>query len=289
MAPGTIASKFNILKKMNRLIISLLMCSASVVAMAQIADIEVGYNVRSIYANGVEKNSRYHLLANSTLSKFFNHRSEEIDSLTSTPEGLANFKKTQDAAMKAMISQGRITVAKLPRKKETQYVVKSAQDSIITVYEMLKDEHVYYTEPFSEMVWEIGDSTKNVLGYDCIQATTDYHGRVWTVWFAPDIPIQDGPWKFRGLPGLILEATTGDGIGFFVDGIEKTTRQIGDIYGCEKYEKQNRRDILRARRAMIDNPMGSLSATGSLEGVKIDPNSIKSKSETFDFFETDYR
>ena len=154
---------------------------------------------------------------------------------------------------------------------------------------MLKDEHVYYTEPFSEMVWEIGDSTKNVLGYDCIQATTDYHGRVWTVWFAPDIPIQDGPWKFRGLPGLILEATTGDGIGFFVDGIEKTNRQIKDVYGCEKYEKQNRKDILRARRAMIDNPLGSLSATGSLEGVKIDPNSIKSKSETFDFIETDYR
>ena len=274
---------------MNRLIISLLMCSASVVAMAQIADIEVGYNVRSIYANGVEKNSRYHLLANSTLSKFFNHRSEEIDSLTSTPEGLANFKKTQDAAMKAMISQGRITVAKLPRKKDTQYVIKSAQDSIITVYEMLKDEHVYYTEPFSEMVWEIGDSTKNVLGYDCVQATTDYHGRVWTVWFAPDIPIQDGPWKFRGLPGLILEATTGDGIGFFADGIEQTNRQIKDVYGCEKYEKQNRKDILRARRAMIDNPLGSLSATGSLEGVKIDPNSIKSKSETFDFIETDYR
>ena len=153
---------------------------------------------------------------------------------------------------------------------------------------MLRDEHVYYTEPFSEMVWEIGDSIKNVLGYDCVQATTDYHGREWTVWFTPDIPIQDGPWKLRGLPGLILEAATGDGIGFVADGIEQTARQIRNVYGSGKYERQNRKDILRARRAMIDNPMGTLAASGSLEGISIEPDELKPKSESFDFLETHY-
>ncbi len=182
-----------------------------------------------------------------------------------------------------------ITVDKLPRKKVTDYVIKSVQDSTITVYDMLRDEHVYYTEPFSEMVWEIGDSTKNILGYECVQATTDYHGRVWSVWFTPEIPIQDGPWKFRGLPGLILEATTGNGIGFFADGIEQTTKRIRNVYGSEKYEKQNRKDILRARRAMIDNPMGALSAAGLSEGVRIEPKELPSQSESFDFIETDYR
>ncbi|MDE6023510.1 MAG: GLPGLI family protein, partial [Muribaculaceae bacterium] len=157
------------------------------------------------------------------------------------------------------------------------------------VYDMLRDEHVYYTEPFSEMVWEIGDSTKNVLGYECIQATTDYHGRVWTVWFTPEIPIQDGPWKLRGLPGLILEATSSDNFGFYADGIEQTSKQIKNVYGSEEYEKQNRKDILRARRAMIDNPMGTLTANGLLDGVKIDPNVLKPKSGSSDFIETDYR
>ncbi len=191
--------------------------------------------------------------------------------------------------MKARIGQGMITVGKLPRKTVTDYVIKSAQDSTITVYDMLREEHVYYTEPFSEMVWEIGDSTKNILGYECVKATTDYHGRVWSVWFTPDIPIQDGPWKLRGLPGLILEATTGDGIGFFADGIEQTAKKIRHVYGSEKYEKQSRKDILRARRTMIDNPMGALSATGSLEGVMIEAKELKPKSESFDFLETDYR
>ena len=274
---------------MNRLIASIIVCFLAITTMAQTADIKVSYNMHSFFANGVEKNTKYHLLANSTFSKFYNPQSEEIDSLTSTPEGLANFKKTQEAAFKAMIGQGQIIVDKLPRKKVTGYVIKTAQDSLIKVYDMLKGEHVYYTEPFSEIVWEIGDSTKNVLGYECSQATSDYHGRVWTVWFAPDIPIQDGPWKLRGLPGLILEATTGAGIGFIADGIEQTTQKIGNVYGSEKYEKQDRKDILRARRAMIDNPVGTLAATGSLEGIEISPDALKSKSESFDFLETDYR
>ena len=37
-------------------------------------------------------------------------------------------------------------------------------------------------------------------------AVSDFRGRRWTAWFAPDISISDGPWKFSGLPGLIMEA-----------------------------------------------------------------------------------
>ncbi len=275
---------------MNRINVTILMCVLSIAVYAQEkAEIEVSYNIHSLYANGVKKTSKYHLLANSTLSKYFNTHSEELDSLTSTPEGLANFQKTQHAALKAMVDKGEIISEKLPGKKENVYVIKSTQDSTITVYDMLKRDHVYYTEPFSEMVWEIGDSTKNILGYECFQATTDYHGRVWDVWFTPEIPIQDGPWKFRGLPGLILEATTGDDIGFFADGIEQTTKKIKNVYGSEKYEKQDRKEILRARRAMIDNPIGTLAASGFVDVVKSVSNGLNNKSESFDFIETDYR
>lgn len=94
------------------------MCFAAMAAMAQNkADIEVSYSEISFYENGMERGNKYHLLANAGQSKFFNPHSEEIDSLTSTPEGLANFKKTQEAALQAMIAQGGIDVNKLPRKK----------------------------------------------------------------------------------------------------------------------------------------------------------------------------
>ena len=273
---------------MKQILTTIIMCLAAIAASAQDkADIEVSYSEISFFENGKERGNKYHLLANAGQSKFFNPRSEEIDSLTSTPEGLASFKKTQEAAFQAMVAQGSVDVTKLPRKKETLYVLKSAADSTMTVFDMIgSDEPVYYTEPYSEMIWEIGDSTKTVLGYECIQADTDYHGRHWTAWFTPDIPIQDGPWKFHGLPGLILDVRTGEAqYGYVADGIEKSERTITGVYGSDNYEKRDRKAILRAMRAMRDNPMGHLQAKGI--NVTISPEN-QPKTATGDFIETDY-
>jgi GLPGLI family protein len=53
--------------------------------------------------------------------------------------------------------------------------------------------------------WEITKEEKEILGYKCQKATTFFRGRHFEAWFAPDIPIVDGPYKFSNLPGLILE------------------------------------------------------------------------------------
>lgn len=37
------------------------------------------------------------------------------------------------------------------------------------------------------------------------KATADFGGRSWIAWFTKDIMISEGPYKFRGLPGLIFE------------------------------------------------------------------------------------
>ena len=36
------------------------------------------------------------------------------------------------------------------------------------------------------------------------KAATSFAGRDWVEWLAPEIPISDGPYKFNGLPGLIV-------------------------------------------------------------------------------------
>ncbi len=43
-----------------------------------------------------------------------------------------------------------------------------------------------------------------ILGYKCHKATCHFAGRDYTAWYTPDIPISNGPYKFTGLPGLIL-------------------------------------------------------------------------------------
>jgi hypothetical protein len=55
------------------------------------------------------------------------------------------------------------------------------------------------------MTWSIKNETKTILGHTVQKATTQFRGRDYVVWFTSDIPLSNGPWKFGGLPGLILE------------------------------------------------------------------------------------
>lgn len=55
--------------------------------------------------------------------------------------------------------------------------------------------------------WKIQSGKEKIGAYNTQKATTEYGGRKWTAWFTPDIPLQDGPYKFYGLPGLIVKVT----------------------------------------------------------------------------------
>lgn len=62
-----------------------------------------------------------------------------------------------------------------------------------------------YTEPMPTQNWQMQEETQTVAGYMCQKAICDFRGRKYTAWFAVDIPISQGPWKFGGLPGLIMK------------------------------------------------------------------------------------
>lgn len=74
----------------------------------------------------------------------------------------------------------------------------------------LRANAIEYSESLPKMTWSIYEETKEILGYECQKAETDFRGRHWTVWFAPEVPVDCGFWKFSGLPGLILEADSAD-------------------------------------------------------------------------------
>lgn len=52
--------------------------------------------------------------------------------------------------------------------------------------------------------WKISEETKQIGNYNCQKATVNFGGRNFTAWFTKEIPINDGPYKFKGLPGLII-------------------------------------------------------------------------------------
>lgn len=58
--------------------------------------------------------------------------------------------------------------------------------------------------------WAISNEKQKIGEYNTQKATTNFGGRKWTAWFSNDIPLQDGPYKFNGLPGLIVKIEDAD-------------------------------------------------------------------------------
>lgn len=53
--------------------------------------------------------------------------------------------------------------------------------------------------------WKLTNEKKQIKNLTLQKAVTTWGGRHWTAWFTTEIPFQEGPYKFHGLPGLIVE------------------------------------------------------------------------------------
>lgn len=63
----------------------------------------------------------------------------------------------------------------------------------------------YFVKTKDVQKWKILPEKKGIQGFTVQKAITDFGGRQWEAWFSVDIPFSEGPHKFRGLPGMILE------------------------------------------------------------------------------------
>ncbi len=117
----------------------------------------------------------------------------------------------------------------LERGRSSEVILKNYPKGKITFTNYLMASYLY-EEVYKAPNWKLGRDTTPILGYPCRLATTSFRGRNYRAWFAPDIPVDDGPWKLRGLPGLILKATDDKNeVSFECISIEKVSCQ-DDIY-----------------------------------------------------------
>lgn len=66
-----------------------------------------------------------------------------------------------------------------------------------------------------------------LLGHKCKSAKTSFRGREYIAYYSTKLKHQDGPWKFSGLPGTILEVNSVDGnYRIKATSIEKNTNPV---------------------------------------------------------------
>jgi GLPGLI family protein len=95
----------------------------------------------------------------------------------------------------------------------------------------------YYSFKTTDKIhWSISDETKKLENYTLQKATTQFGGRNWIAWFCKDIPFNEGPFKLRGLPGLIFELS--DTKKNFIYHLIKS-QELPELYPTDSFVESN--------------------------------------------------
>jgi GLPGLI family protein len=123
-----------------------------------------------------------------------------------------------------------------------------------------------YEDELNNQKWEIKSDTSTVLSYLCQKAITTFRGRTYEAWFTTEIPINNGPWKFGGLPGLILKIS--DKKQYFVFeciGIENLKKRESIKYYDLRYAKTSWKELEKLYQRRHDDNVAFDIANGSIK------------------------
>lgn len=114
------------------------------------------------------------------------------------------------ASTNALPSQerGKALSQSMPNIGKTQIfysIFKEPTKDLVFYHDNIGSLDYQYQEKAPLFKWKITPVKNKVAGYECQQAFASFGGRVFEAWFARDIPVSDGPYKFYGLPGLIVK------------------------------------------------------------------------------------
>ena len=97
-------------------------------------------------------------------------------------------------------------ITQMPAADVIKYqLYKDIEKNTIEHTDNVAYDHWVFTEKQPTFKWTMSTDTMSIMGYHCQKAECDYGGRHWTAWFSPEIPLNYGPYKFNGLPGLIMK------------------------------------------------------------------------------------
>lgn len=141
----------------------------------------------------------------------------------------------------------------------------------MSVYTRFVRKTFEYTEEIPEIVWTLTPYTDTILGYSCVEAKAEFRGRNWTVWFASDIPVNYGPWKLSGLPGLILKAEDDDKF-FTFEAIEIASEPSQSMMKyTERAQKCKRENVMELNDLRWKDSTFLIQITGNSEVLTFDP------------------
>lgn len=142
-------------------------------------------------------------------------------------ESLAKFK--YDSIKTKLVDEGSRSFPSPKVPWKLQPLIFKDLKSQTTITEENFFDKVYLTTYKCKPIWKIQQEKSRLFNYNVQRAETDFGGRKWIAWFTNEVPISDGPYKFYGLPGLILKIS--DSEENFIFEIKGLTKDQNNIEG----------------------------------------------------------
>jgi GLPGLI family protein len=155
-------------------------------------------------------------------------------------------------------------------------IYKNFPSKGLMTFNAFDDKHYKVEQPM-KMKWKLVTQKDTLIfGYSCQMARTSYAGRDWVAWYSLQIPLADGPYKFNGLPGLILKISDTKNLHCFTlnaikkvtydQPILKSTRISVDIT-AEEYIKAKRNDLMRLYGSLQNGTITSSSEEAKAQAM----------------------
>ena len=140
-------------------------------------------------------------------------------------------------------------------------IYKNYPKGKISFLEHIPSSTFWYEEDLNGFDWQLKQDTNTIGGYLCQKATTTYAGRNWTAWFYTQIPFSEGPYKFSGLPGLIVNISDDEQHYVFeLKSIEAPQATMGIELKEKEYLRTSKMNFFKAKDGFLNDILSRAKA-----------------------------
>jgi GLPGLI family protein len=147
-------------------------------------------------------------------------------------------------------------------RSNINYSVEKDKKDQKTYFKDRLGRDMYSYEEDRPLNWKILQETTKIGEYKVQKAETDFGGRKWTAWFTTDLPYQDGPYKFSGLPGLIVKVEDSQGDYSFDLMRNYKIAELANLSTRGNIIKVKRKDYLKQQEKYRTDPMSFMTQGG---------------------------
>lgn len=176
---------------------------------------------------------------------------------------VAENRVKRDSLMERMRTTGNFNRDAMENlRSNIEYTVEKDFKTQKSVFKQRIGRDIYAYEEDRTFDWKILPETLIIGNYKAQKATTSFAGRNWNAWFTTDVPFQDGPYKFSGLPGLIVKVE--DEAGDYSFDLKETKKisQAATLQDRGNVLKVKRADFDKQQAKFLKDPMSFFNIAG---------------------------